>query len=203
MTIHFHQYDLPDGVAFGDSVAVDTETTGLILHRDRLCLAQLSAGDGDAHLVHFPTPDYAAPNLRRLLGDQSVTKLFHHARFDVAIVKVWLEVVCAPIYCTKIASRLVRTYTDRHGLKDLCRELIGVELSKEMQSSDWAAGELTDKQRAYAAADVLHLHALRKRLDAMIEREGRTALAASCFGFVATRVELDLGGWQEVDIFSH
>jgi len=203
MTVHFYTDDLPGDVTFEGSVAIDTETTGLVLSRDRLCLIQLSAGDGDAHLVHFPTADHDAPNLKRVLSDPALTKLFHYARFDVAVVKNWLGVTCEPLYCTKIASRLVRTYTDRHGLKDLCRELLGVDLSKEQQSSDWAAADLSDKQKNYAASDVLYLHRLRDRLDEMLAREGRAELAARCFAFVPTRVALDQGGWQDVDIFSH
>ena len=203
MTIHLHRLDLPGGIAFEDQVAVDTETTGLDLGRDRLCVVQLSAGDGDAHLVHFPTPDYAAPNLRRVLGDQALTKLFHFARFDIAVLRRDLDTVCRPVYCTKIASKLVRTYTDRHGLKDLCSELLGIELSKKQQSSDWAAPALSEAQQAYAASDVLHLHALRRRLDAMLAREGRDALAAACFAFLETRAALDLAGWSGEDIFAH
>ncbi len=203
MTIHLHRLDLPDGIAFEGHVAVDTETTGLDLGRDRLCVVQLSAGDGDAHLVHFPTPDYAAPNLRRVLADETLTKLFHFARFDVAVLRRALDTVCRPVYCTKIASKLVRTYTDRHGLKDLCAELIGIELSKKQQSSDWAAPALSEAQRAYAASDVLHLHALRQRLDVMLAREGRDALAAACFAFLETRAALDLAGWSDQDIFAH
>ena len=203
MTIHFYQDDLPDGLAFGDTVAIDTETTGLNLQRDRLCLAQLSDGDGDAHLVHFPTDSFAAPNLRALLDDQSKTKLFHYGRFDIAVLMRALGVACRPVYCTKIASKLVRTYTDRHGLKDLCSELLGVELSKQQQSSDWAAADLSDAQKAYAASDVLHLHALRARLDAMLAREGRADLASACFSFLPMRAALDLAGWPDEDIFAH
>lgn len=203
MTVHFYTDDLPDDVTFEGSLAIDTETTGLVLSRDRLCLIQLSVGDGDAHLVHFPTANHDAPNLKRVLSDPALTKLFHYARFDVAVLQNWLGVTCEPVYCTKIASRLVRTYTDRHGLKDLCRELLGVDLSKEQQSSDWAATELSDKQKNYAASDVLYLHRLRDRLDEMLAREGRVELAARCFAFVPTRVALDMGGWQDVDIFSH
>ena len=203
MKIHLHHGDLPDGLDLGKLVAIDTETLGLNPFRDRLCLAQLSAGDGVCHAVQFAVREYSAPNLKRLLADPSVTKLFHFARFDVAMFRRYLGVVCAPIYCTKIASKLVRTYTDRHGLKDLVRELLGVELSKEQQSSDWGAGDLTEKQLAYAASDVAHLHALKKALDAMLAREGRTHLAQACFDFLPTRAELDLAGWEEVDIFAH
>jgi ribonuclease D len=203
MAVHLHQFDLPADVTFGDQVAVDTETTGLDLNRDRLCVVQLSGGDGDAHLVHFPEPDYDAPNLCRLLADESTTKLFHFARFDVAVLWQTLGVVCRPVYCTKIASKLVRTYTDRHGLKDLCSELIGVELSKKQQSSDWAAATLSEAQQAYAASDVLHLHKLREKLDVMLEREGRDALAEACFAFLEVRAALDLEGWDGEDIFAH
>jgi ribonuclease D len=203
MKIHLHHGDLPDGLDLGKLVAIDTETLGLNPFRDRLCLAQLSAGDGICHAVQFAAKDYAAPNLRRLLTDPSVTKLFHFARFDVAMFRRYLGVVCAPIYCTKIASKLVRTYTDRHGLKDLVRELLNIELSKEQQSSDWGAAELSEKQLAYAASDVAHLHALKTTLDAMLAREGRVPLAKACFDFLPTRAELDLAGWEEVDIFAH
>jgi ribonuclease D len=203
MTIHLHRMDLPEGLDLGATVSVDTETTGLNLHRDRLCVVQLSAGDGDAHLVHFPHPDYAAPNLRRLLADEQTTKLFHFARFDIAVLINAFGIACRPLYCTKIASKLVRTYTDRHSLKDLCGELLGVELSKQQQSSDWAAPELSRAQQAYAAADVLHLHALRARLDVLLEREGRSALAEACFRFLPTRAELDLAGWADEDVFAH
>ena len=203
MTIHLHRMDLPEGLDLGATVAVDTETTGLDLHRDHLCVVQLSAGDSDAHLVHFPHPDYAAPNLRRPLADERTTKLFHFARFDIAVLINAFGIVCRPPYCTKIASKLVRTYADRHSLKDLCSELLGVELSKQQQSSDWAAPELSQAQQAYAAADVVHLHALRARLDVMLEREGRSALAEACFRFLPTRAELDLAGWAREDVFAH
>jgi ribonuclease D len=203
MKIKLHKGDLPDGLDLGSLVAIDTETLGLNPFRDRLCLAQLSAGDGVCHAVQFAVGDYAAPNLKRLLTDAKVTKLFHFARFDVAMFRRYLKVDCRPIYCTKIASKLVRTYTDRHGLKDLVRELLGVELSKEQQSSDWGATELTEKQLAYAASDVAHLHALKMALDTMLAREGRTHLAQACFDFLPTRAELDLAGWEETDIFAH
>jgi len=203
MTVHLHRYDLPAEVELGATIAVDTETAGLSLVRDRLCAVQLSAGDGDAHVVHFPTPDYDAANLKRVLADSSATKLFHFARFDLAVLSRALGVVSAPVYCTKVASRLVRTYSDRHGLKDLCQELLGIELSKQQQSSDWAAPTLSEAQAAYAAADVLHLHALKRRLDDMLAREGRAELAAACFAFLPTRAALDLAGWAEVDIFAH
>jgi ribonuclease D len=203
MTIELHRGDLPSGLSFGPAVAVDTETMGLKPGRDRLCLVQLSAGDGSAHLVKFDQASYAAPNLRALLSDPAVTKIFHFARFDLAVLQHYLGVMPQPIYCTKIASKLVRTFTDRHGLKDLCRELLAIELSKEQQSSDWGAAELTPAQQKYAAADVLHLHALRARLDEMLAREGRAAIAEACFAFLPTRARLDLAGWGEEDIFEH
>jgi len=203
MKIHLHQGDLPDGLDLGKLVAIDTETLGLNPFRDRLCLAQLSAGDGVCHAVQFAAGKYTAPNLKRLLADPSVTKLFHFARFDVAMFRRYLGVICAPIYCTKIASKLVRTYTDRHGLKDLVRELLNIELSKEQQSSDWGAPDLTEKQLAYAASDVAHLHALKAALDGMLAREGRAHLAKACFDFLPARAELDLAGWEEIDIFAH
>jgi ribonuclease D len=203
LTIELHQGDLPDGIDFGGSVAVDTETMGLDPHRDRLCLVQLSAGDGNCHLVQIPAENRNAPNLTRLLADADVLKLFHFARFDIAALRNGLGVDCAPVYCTKIASRLIRTYTDRHGLKDLCRELLDVDLSKQQQSSDWGAAQLSDAQRAYAASDVLHLHALKERLDDMLHREGRMHLAQAAFGFLPIRAELDLKGWPDQDIFAH
>jgi ribonuclease D len=203
MKIHLHQGDLPNGLDLGKLVAIDTETLGLNPHRDRLCLAQLSAGDGVCHAVQFKAGQYKAPNLKRLLGDPSVTKLFHFARFDVAMFRRYLDVMCTPIYCTKIASKLVRTYTDRHGLKDLVRELLNIDLSKEQQSSDWGADELSEKQLAYAANDVAYLHQLKTALDAMLARESRTQLAKACFDFLPTRAELDLAGWEETDIFAH
>jgi ribonuclease D len=203
VTIHLHRGDLPEGLSFGDAVAVDTETMGLNPHRDRLCLVQLSAGDGVCHLVQFAPGRYEAPNLTALLADPAVTKLFHFARFDIAALQLYLGVVAAPVYCTKVASRLVRTFTDRHGLKDLCKDLLGLEISKEKQSSDWGAEELSDEQLRYAASDVLHLHRLRDRLDTMLAREGRTEVAAACFRFLPTRALLDLSGWPEIDIFSH
>jgi ribonuclease D len=203
MKIHLHHGDLPDSLDLGKLVAIDTETLGLNPFRDRLCLAQLSAGDGVCHAVQFAAREYAAPNLKRLLTDPSVTKLFHFARFDVAMFRRYLGVVCTPIYCTKIASKLVRTYTDRHGLKDLVRELLNIELSKEQQSSDWGAPELTEKQLAYAASDVAHLHALKAALDTMLARENRSQLAKACFDFLPARAELDLAGWEEIDIFAH
>ena len=203
MNYQLHRGDLPEGLLFGDAVAIDTEAMGLNPHRDRLCLVQLSRGDGDAHLVQFAPGCYDAPNLKRLLGDPGVVKLFHFARFDIAILYHYLGVMPRPLYCTKIASRLVRTFTDRHGLRDLCRDLLGVDLKKEQQSSDWGAASLSEEQLRYAASDVLHLHALRARLDGMLAREGRTALAQSCFEFLPARALLDLEGWPEQDIFAH
>ena len=203
MAITLHEGDLPPGLSFGDAVAIDTETMGLSPHRDRLCLVQLSAGDGDAHLVRFRINAYDAPNLKALLADEAVTKLFHFGRFDVAMLMRYLGVISTPIYCTKIASKLARTFTDRHSLRDLCRELIGVDISKEQQSSDWGADQLSEKQLAYAASDVLHLHALRDRLETILVREGRAELAEACFRFLPTRAALDLAGWGEVDIFHH
>jgi ribonuclease D len=203
MNYQLHRGDLPEGLLFGDAVAIDTEAMGLNPHRDRLCLVQLSRGDGDAHLVQFPPGCYNAPNLKRLLGDPEIVKLFHFARFDIAMLYHYLGVMPQPLYCTKIASRLVRTFTDRHGLRDLCRDLLGVDLKKEQQSSDWGAPSLSEEQLRYAASDVLHLHALRERLDGMLAREGRTALAQSCFEFLPARALLDLAGWPEQDIFAH
>lgn len=203
MTITLHQGDLPDGLSFGAAVAVDTEAMGLNNHRDRLCLVQLSAGDGHAHLVRFERGVYDAPNLKKLLSDPAVTKIFHFARFDVAILYHYLGVECTPLYCTKIASQLCRTYTDKHSLRELCREILGVELSKQQQSSDWGNDSLSDDQMAYAASDVLHLHALKKRLDEMLAREGRTELAQRTIDFIPTRARLDLLGWVDHDIFAH
>lgn len=203
MTVHLHRGDLPAGLRFGAAVAVDTETMGLNPHRDRLCLVQLSAGDGDAHLVQFARGSITAPNLAALLADPGTLKLFHFARFDLAAIERHLGVVAAPVYCTKIAARLVRTFTDRFGLKDLCRDLLGVDLSKQQQSSDWGADELTPEQLAYAASDVLHLHALKARLDALLAREGRADLAEAAFRFLPYRARLDLAGWPETDIFAH
>jgi ribonuclease D len=203
VTIHLHQGDLPDGVQFGSAVAVDSETMGLRLGRDPLCVVQLSAGDGDAHVVRLDRPGYDAPNLKRLLTDPSVLKIFHYGRFDIAMFALHLGVTTAPVYCTKIASKLARTYTDRHGLKDVVRELLGIDLSKAQQSSDWGAPALSQEQVTYAASDVLHLHALRARLDQMLEREGRAELARACFGFLPWRARLDLAGWEDDDIFAH
>jgi ribonuclease D len=203
MTIRFHRGDLPDGFVAGPSVAIDTETLGLNPHRDRLCVVQLSRGDGTADVVQILKDGEKPANLIRLLTDPSVLKLFHFARFDVAVLRQAFGVVTGPIYCTKIASKLTRTYTDRHGLKDLVRELLGIELSKQQQSSDWGADTLSEAQLTYAASDVLHLHALQARMDAMLAREGRTELAQACFGFLPHRAELDLAGWAENDIFAH
>lgn len=201
--IKLHKGDLPAGLKFSDGVAIDTETLGLNPHRDRLCLVQLSAGDDSAHLVQFSGDDYAAPRLKALLRDAKTLKIFHFARFDLAVLEKYLGVSAAPVYCTKIASKLVRTYTDRHGLKDLCAELLGVELSKQQQSSDWGAKTLSDSQLAYAASDVLHLHKLKERLDAMLKREGRKDFADAAFRFLPARAGLDLAGFEEIDIFSH
>jgi ribonuclease D len=203
VVVFLHKGDLPDGVAFKGPVAVDSETMGLSLVRDPLCLVQLSDGGGEAHLVQLDRDSYDAPNLKRVLTDAGVLKLFHFARFDVAMFMRDLSVVTAPIYCTKIASKLARTYTDRHGLKDLTKEVLGRDISKDQQSSDWGAPELSDAQLAYAAYDVLHLHALKARLDEMLAREGRVEIAQSCFDFLPTRAALDLAGWEDVDIFAH
>jgi ribonuclease D len=203
LSTHLHRGDLPAGLSWGEAVAVDTETMGLHPGRDRLCLVQLSAGDGVCHLVQIAAGQTDAPRLTALLTDPKVLKLFHFARFDLGIVKHSLGVMPGPVYCTKIASRLVRTFTDRHGLKDLARDLLGIELSKQQQSSDWGAAELTTEQLRYAAADVLHLHRLRERLNEMLIREGRMELAQACFAFLPTRVALDLAGWAAEDIFAH
>ena len=203
MTIRFHRGDLPDLSRYTASAAIDTETMGLNPHRDRLCVVQLSPGDGTADVVQIAQGQSQAPNLKRLLADSDVTKIFHFARFDIAALYNAFGVMARPVYCTKIASRLVRTYTDRHGLKDLVRELLGVDLSKQQQSSDWGADTLTDAQLAYAASDVLYLHELQAKLDANLAREGRTGIARACFEFLPTRALLDLSGWPEVDIFAH
>ena len=200
--IDLYQGDLPPGRLTGRIIAVDTETMGLDPYRDRLCLVQLSEGDGNAVLVQL-SGRYDAPELKRLFADESILKLFHFGRFDMAVLKHFLGVMPRPVYCTKVASKLARTFTDRHGLKDLCKELLGVELSKQQQSSDWGAAELTQEQLSYAASDVLHLHALREKLDAMLKREGRDGLARACFEFLPTRAELDLRGWSEIDPFAH
>ena len=204
MTTFLHDGDLPEGALAGASaVAIDSETMGLRLGRDPLCVVQLSAGDGDAHVVRLSRPDYDAPNLKRLLTDPAVLKLFHFGRFDIAMFWLHLGVVTAPVYCTKIASKIARTYTDRHGLKDVVKELLSVDLSKAQQSSDWGAAQLSDDQVAYAASDVLHLHALRIRLDEMLVREGRDGLARACFDFLPSRALLDVAGWEDIDIFAH
>ena len=205
MAIHFHEEDLPGTDLFGPgAIAVDTEAMGLHPGRDRLCLVQLSDGNGDEHLVRFsPGSDYAAPNLKALLGDPNRLKLYHFARFDIAIMKHYLGIMAAPLYCTRTASRLIRTYTDRHGLKELVKELLGQDLNKQQQTSDWGGAELNDAQRDYAASDVRYLHALKEKLDVRLAREGRTALAQACFDFLPTRAELDLAGWPEEDIFAH
>ncbi|MEO8176032.1 MAG: ribonuclease D [Sphingomicrobium sp.] len=205
MSIHFHEEDLPAGVTFGDGpIAVDTEAMGLLPGRDRLCLVQLADGRGDEHLVRFGNgSDFAAPRLKALLGDPARLKLYHFARFDVATIRAYLGIIAAPLYCTRTASRLVRTYTDRHGLKDLVREMLGTEISKQQQTSDWGAPELSDAQREYAASDVRFLHALKDKLDERLVRENRVDLAQACFDFLPHRALLDLAGWAERDIFAH
>lgn len=202
-SVTLHKGDLPAGLGFGASVAIDTETLGLRPHRDRLCLVQLSAGDGTAHLVQFDGRDYASPRLKALLTDPKVLKIFHFARFDIAVLEKYLGVMTAPVYCTKIVSKLVRTYTDRHGLKDLSAELAGIDMSKQQQSSDWAAAELSREQIAYAASDVLHLHAIKAKLDMMLDRAGRRELAQACFAYLPTRARLDLAGFEDIDILAH
>jgi ribonuclease D len=203
MTVTLHKGDLPSGLDLGPLVAIDTETMGLNPHRDALCLAQLSSGDGTAHIVQFDRSSYDAPRLKALLADDRVVKIFHFARFDIAVLEHYLGVRAAPVYCTKVASKLVRTFTDRHGLKDLCKDLVGVDLSKQQQSSDWGGAELTQAQLDYAASDVLYLHRIKEALDAMLAREGRVALARACFEFLPARAALDLGGWADEDIFAH
>ena len=203
MTIRLHRGDLPNLSAYEDAVAIDTETMGLDTNRDRLCVVQLSPGDGSADVVQIAPGQDRAPNIEKLLGDQSTLKIFHYARFDLGVLAKAFGVMAGPVYCTKIASRLARTYTDKHGLKDLAREMLGIDLSKQQQLSDWGAEELTDAQVAYAATDVVHLHALKEKLDAMLARENRTELATACFGFLPDRVRLDLAGWAAEDIFSH
>jgi ribonuclease D len=203
VTVELHHGDIPERLAFGAAVAIDTETMGLNPARDRLCRAQLSAGDGNAHLVQFAAGAYEAPNLRALLADPRVLKIFHFGRFDIAVLRQHLSVLAAPVYCTKIASKIARTFTDRHGLKDLCKDLLGVDLAKQQQQSDWGAGKLTPEQLHYAASDVLHLHALRERLDAMLSRERRLELALACFAFLPIRAQLDLAGFAEVPLFEH
>ena len=203
MANHLYQNDLPDGLDLGPVVAIDCETMGLVPHRDRLCLVQLSGGDGDAHLVQIHKGQDAAPNLTALLSDPSVLKLFHFGRFDIAVLQHAFGVLTAPVYCTKIASKLIRTYTDRHGLKNLLDQFLGVDISKLQQSSDWGAEKLTEAQLDYAASDVLYLHRLKDEIDARLEREGRTALAQAAFDFLPTRALLDLAGWPDTDIFAH
>ena len=203
MTNFLHDGDLPDDGSFGSSVAIDSETMGLRLGRDPLCVVQLSGGDGNAHVVQLRRPGYDCPNLKRLLADPAVLKIFHFGRFDIAMMALHLGVTAAPVYCTKIASKLARTYTDRHGLKDLTRELLSIDLSKAQQSSDWGAAALTGDQVAYAASDVLHLHALRTRLDEMLAREGRAQLAQAAFDFLPWRAKLDIAGWEDIDVFAH
>ncbi|HPD82556.1 MAG TPA: ribonuclease D [Alphaproteobacteria bacterium] len=203
MSITLHKGDLAPNIEFGPAVAVDTETMGLNPKRDRLCLVQLSAGDGTAHIVQFQDGQYDAPNLKKLMTDHAVTKIFHFARFDVAVMKEYLNIECTPLYCTKIASRLCRTYTDRHGLKDLAKEILNVHLDKQQQSSNWGAGELTQDQLSYAASDVLYLHKLKDKTEEMLKSLGRLELAQQCFNFLPTRAQLDLEGWNEFDIFQH
>lgn len=203
MTFTLHKNDLPDTVSFGDSVAVDTETRGLVLKRDPLCLVQISGGDGHAHIVQLNRETYDAPNLKKVLSNPNVTKIFHFGRFDLAVIKLYLGVECRPVYCTRTASKLVRTYTDRHGLRDVCREMLNIELNKFYQTSDWGAASLSDEQLSYAANDVLHLHALRAKFDELLIREGRKNLADRVFDFLPTRALLDLEGWANVDIFEH
>lgn len=203
MTITFHKNDLPADLDLGSLVAVDTETMGLKFERDPLCLVQLSAGDGDAHIVQLDRSNYDAPRLKALLASDDVLKIFHYARFDIAVIKACLEVECALVYCTRTASKLVRTYTDRHGLRHCCREMLGVDLNKQQQSSDWGAAELSEQQIEYAANDVLYLHALKEKLDEMLVRENRMELAQKCFDFLPVRAELDLAGWNNIDLFEH
>lgn len=203
MTVYLHEGDLPEDLDLGPEVAVDSETMGLRFRRDPLCVVQLSAGDGDAHVVRLNRPSYDCPNLKRLMADGKVLKIFHFGRFDIGMVELHLGVETRPVYCTKIASKLARTYTDRHGLKDVARELAGIDLSKAQQSSDWGAAELSQAQLEYAASDVLHLHVIKAKLDEMLVREGRMALAQACFDFLPVRARLDLAGWDEMDIFAH
>ena len=203
MTITMYKGDLPKNLDFGDSVAVDTETLGLIPERDPLCLIQLSSGDGTAHLLQFDRSNYDAPNLKKILNDPNCEKIFHFARFDVAVIKHYLDIDCTPIYCTKIASKLARTYTDKHSLKDICKELLGIEISKNEQTSDWSLEELSEEQKNYAASDVLHLHKLKSILEDKLEKVKRKELAQDCFNFISTRSYLDLNGWSEIDIFRH
>lgn len=203
MTVYFHEGDLPDDLDLGPEVAIDSETMGLRFRRDPLCVVQLSSGDGNAHVVRLNRPAYDCPNLKRLLADPKVLKIFHFGRFDIGMFELHLEVEVAPVYCTKIASKLARTYTDRHGLKDVAKELAGVDMSKAQQSSDWGSAELSQAQLDYAASDVLYLHAIKARLNEMLVREGRMELAQACFDFLPVRSRLDLAGWDEIDIFAH
>lgn len=203
MTIHLHKGDLPEDINLGDIIAVDTETRGLNPNRDPLCVVQLSGGDGNAHIVQLKRPDYDAPHLKAVLSEPKTQILYHFARFDIAVIKKFLGVETKNVYCTRTASKLIRTYTDRHGLRDCCRELLGVDLNKQQQSSDWGAEELSEAQLEYAANDVLHLHALKEKFDVMLAREGRTQLAQKCFDFLPVRADLDLEGWPEIDIFAH
>ena len=203
MTINLYQNDIPAELKFGNSIAIDTETQGLLLHRDRLCLIQISDGNGDAHLVQFSANRYNAPNLKKLLNTPKTLKIFHFARFDIAAIRAYLEINCSPIFCTRIASRLTRTYTNKHGLKDLCAELLDIEISKQQQQSDWASSDLSVDQQKYAAADVLYLHELMKILKDRLIREDRMELAQACFDFLPSQAELDLKGWNNEDIFAH
>lgn len=204
MTVTLHKNDIPSGLKFSGSVAVDTETLGLVPGRDRLCLVQISAGDGNAHIAQISAESPSeAVNLKKLLADPDITKIFHFARFDLGIIRRYLEIACAPVYCTRTASKIARTYTDKHGLREVCRELLGIEINKQQQASDWGVGTLSDEQIAYAANDVLHLHKLRERLDEMLSRENRRELAYKCFEFLPLRAELDLAGWAGIDIFEH
>lgn len=203
MAITLHKNDLPENLGLGSVVAIDTETLGLNPARDPLCVLQISAGDGHAHIVQLNRETYDAPRLKALLSNPEITKIFHYGRFDIAVIKAYLGADCPNVYCTRTASKLVRTYTDRHGLRDCCRELLGVELNKQQQSSDWGADNLSPEQLQYAANDVLYLHALKEKFDSMLEREGRSALAQKCFDFLAVRAELDLAGWLNIDIFEH
>jgi ribonuclease D len=201
--IFFHKNDLPSEIEFNDSVAVDSETLGLRPERDPLCLVQISSGDGNAHLVQLDRDNYNAPNLKKILTDKNCLKIFHFARFDVAVFKKYLNIECEPVYCTKIASKLVRTYTDKHGLKDLCKEILNIDLSKQQQSSNWGAEELTEDQKKYAASDVIYLHRIKSKLDEQLVKMNRQDMANECFSFIKTRVDLDLKGWPDTDIFSH
>jgi ribonuclease D len=203
MSITLHKNDLPNGIDFGASVAIDTETLGLNPARDPLCLVQLSKGDGNAHIVQLNRDTYDAPNLKKILSNNNILKIFHFARFDLAVMKAYLKIDCVPVYCTRTASRLVRTYTDKHGLRDICKELLNIDLNKQQQSSDWGAATLSQEQLNYAAGDVLHLHTLKRKLDDMLVRESRVELAQKCFEFLPARAELDLAGWANVDIFEH